>query len=1024
MALFNWICTCIFFLLVSVIHIQAQSKYCYVDNTRPIVEENNPPGLVVVNITKAPDVTVRIDSTFQDHDWFEINGTQLILKKSVDYENNSVLIVNLQCLKGGMEIADLLITVQIENLNDNPPVFKETNITVNVNEDTKVSTTIVPQANVTATDADGDVISYSLTGRPPEAIDYFNIQGINNPQISLLKVLDYEKINFAELILYAMDGKANESGTHTAFATINIHIIPADLRPPWFQPCTFTAGGKLCINLGYTGKVNISENATEPLILQPGPLYAIDGDKYLNEKIVYDLVEGNDNDTFSINNITGNITMNKPVNILKTFMLHVMASQFNNPFKYSQTTVQIKVVYKNDYEPYFEKTNYTGTVSVGLPVPSPVMESGTLSTPLKIFAVDKDFADEINPNIEYKIQNSTDFSVTADGFLLTAKVLNLASTITLLAIAYDKEALQEASTLIIIDVTPLTSTTILPTTVTTTSMAPTTTTTTTTTAAPVTSGLGTTISKPSSTHLPPGTTSSLPTVPPGSTKSTTPPDSTSSNAGITGITGKPVTSTKPGSNTPPFVTTVKPPIITSNASSQTTNSLVTGISQTTAGTVKSTIQTPSQSGATKHSTTVISTIRTISPTSSSTETTKPSLPSVSSATDGTGQATATTSQYGTTKPPIPGIKTTAVQSTTPMSSQSKTTKPPTAQATSASSGTTQSTNPISKPTAEGITPIITPTSSKVSRPSTQKTTIPLATESHRPSEPIITPISSKVTRPSTQKTTILLATESHRPSEPETSQVSPTSLTAGVCNMYRAEDMAALGATLGCLLAISLVLLGMISYKHYIQPMKHKHGEYDVKSIDGFTNYNYQTDEKPNPDEKDDTSQASVVSENDDNIVTQEQQGTPPPAEKAVESSQASAAPDALEEGEENDEETDNEKEVRSILTKDRKVADDGYKAVWFKEDIDPEAKDDVVMIEEDSDVERNRDGSDGDNEDGDRDDDVRESDDSNEGDNNDNDHGQGSSDVSFIPGRAWISRSDLTASQSHEDTEERDIFL
>lgn len=40
----------------------------------------------------------------------------------------------------------------------------------------------------------------------------------------------------------------------------------------------------------------------------------------------------------------------------------------------------------------------------------------------------------------------------------------------------------------------------------------------------------------------------------------------------------------------------------------------------------------------------------------------------------------------------------------------------------------------------------------------------------------------------------------------------------------------------------------------------------------------------------------------------------------------------------------DKEKEVRPILTKGRRQ-DDGYKSVWFKEDIDPEAKEEVVII-------------------------------------------------------------------------------
>ncbi|XP_037622865.1 cadherin-related family member 5 [Sebastes umbrosus] len=40
----------------------------------------------------------------------------------------------------------------------------------------------------------------------------------------------------------------------------------------------------------------------------------------------------------------------------------------------------------------------------------------------------------------------------------------------------------------------------------------------------------------------------------------------------------------------------------------------------------------------------------------------------------------------------------------------------------------------------------------------------------------------------------------------------------------------------------------------------------------------------------------------------------------------------------------DNEKEVKPILTKERRM-DEGYKSVWFKEDIDPDAKEEVVII-------------------------------------------------------------------------------
>lgn len=40
----------------------------------------------------------------------------------------------------------------------------------------------------------------------------------------------------------------------------------------------------------------------------------------------------------------------------------------------------------------------------------------------------------------------------------------------------------------------------------------------------------------------------------------------------------------------------------------------------------------------------------------------------------------------------------------------------------------------------------------------------------------------------------------------------------------------------------------------------------------------------------------------------------------------------------------DSEKEVKPILTKERRM-EEGYKSVWFKEDIDPNAKEEVVII-------------------------------------------------------------------------------
>ncbi|XP_020639734.3 cadherin-related family member 5 [Pogona vitticeps] len=995
MALLIRFCTCMLLLLVSVLQAQGQHEDCSVVNNNPSIKENNDPGVVVTNITTAAGITVTIDPTM-DYKWFEINGSQLILKDSVDYENTTVLIVQLNCwsVDMGTTVNNLIVVLTIENVNDNVPVFKETNITVHISEDTKVNTVVVPQANVTATDADGDIIFYNLTGNTTE-LEYFNIQGINNPQIVLYKALDYETINFMEFILYAMDGNNSATALHTATAEITIHILQADRRPPWFQPCTLTVGHIVCINHGYTGKVNISERMTEPVILKPGPLYAIDGDRDLNATIVYDIVDGNENNTFFISKYTGNITMNKTVDILKTFTLYVVASQENNPFRYSQTTVEIEVVHRNYHKPYFN-TSYSGTISVQSPVSSIVMEAGNPSVPIMIFAVDEDFPPHgFNPDIQYKIQNSSAFRVTSDGFLLTTEVLKVASTVMLWAIAEDKVTLEEASTVIAVDVTPLAAATTPATTTSTTTTATITSSISSTTAFSANKGTGTTTSRPSSSSssLPPGINSTLPIASSGSTKSTTPLTVTTKTADIMGTTGKPLTVTS-GSVISPFITTMKLPIITVNTSQpQTTTSPITGISQLppvvkpTTGTIKSTAQ-PSQSGTTNSSSTIVSgtasgTAHSTSLSSSETRTTKSPIPTTSRNT----QSTAQTFQSGTTRPSTIGLSTTSsrtVSFTSLSSSETRTTKSPiptTSRNTKSTAQTFQSGTTRPSTTGLSTTPSRTVSFTSLSSSEIQTTKSP-------------TPDENPTTSHKTQSTV-------------GTNQNETSSITGGTVPYDEyVRNMAALGGTLGSLLVIAVVLLGVISYKYY--KMKHTPGEDNSKSVQGFSNAMFGHDEKLNSDRKDDKLPLSAK-------VAGDNPGPPSPPEDPEESSHTSSAPEAIAETEEENEGLDNEKEVRSILTKERRVADDGYKAVWFKKDIDPEAKDDVVVIDEDSEVEQRRNESDSDNAD------DRDGSGDDDDDDEDNDSGRGGSDVSVVMGRAQLPE---TINDVLEDGEASDIYF
>ncbi|NXC59197.1 CDHR5 protein, partial [Aleadryas rufinucha] len=289
----------------------------------------------------------------------------------------------------------LEILVTILNENDNSPVFAQPNLTRDVPEDTEVGTAIVAREELSATDADLDTIYYELTTTAQDTDGYFAIRGVNNPEIYLQKALDYDKFNSATLLLYARDRPVTSPDhTYTATATITIVIKQSDTRAPWFLPCSYLhSDTSVCISSPYSGRVNISEMSTDPLLLEPGPIYAIDPDYTISDRILYSIVGGNTDGVFSVDADTGNLTMTKIVTSPDSFLLQVMATQASNIRRYSVATVEIKVINKSNYPPYFEKGVYNGTVFVGLPQRSFVYQAGDPSTPLVITAMDMDFPD-------------------------------------------------------------------------------------------------------------------------------------------------------------------------------------------------------------------------------------------------------------------------------------------------------------------------------------------------------------------------------------------------------------------------------------------------------------------------------------------------------------------------------------------------------------------------------------------------------------------------------------------------------
>ncbi|XP_055778323.1 cadherin-related family member 5 isoform X2 [Salvelinus fontinalis] len=192
----------------------------------------------------------------------------------------------------------------------------------------------------------------------------------------------------------------------------------------------------------------------------------------------------------------------------------------------------------------------------------------------------------------------------------------------------------------------------------------------------------------------------------------------------------------------------------------------------------------------------------------------------------------------------------------------------------------------------------------------------------------------------------------------------------GAPSGYGPGDMAALGASLAVLLVISMVVIGLLIFR--IQKGKtdwRKLSEANIfrsslgkgpgglKNGVQYTNEGFQNDGDTN----------SVGSKGPEEMDGKRSIGNGVTSRAVEETVMKVSAPLysnlLLDTGSlAGSDKADSEKEVKPILTKERRV-EEGYKSVWFKEDIDPNAKEEVVIIPDNGEREGDDDDDDDDDE-------------------------------------------------------------
>ena len=317
---------------------------------------------------------------------------ELVLKATVDYETKSQYRFTATVSDGvnnGDNTAN--ITVNILDVNDNAPFFNQPNCySAAVLESTSTGSSV---AAVFASDLDTGAnkqVKYSLL--QDSACSNFVVNSTNGV-ITLVTQLDYESRSEHYCIITASDAgvPSLSSKTCVKFTVININD-----NKPIFNPAQY----------------NITILESKPVGSFVVRTIASDNDP--NNVLIYTIQSGNTGNSFSINPLSGVITIQNPLDYenTKNYSLAISAVDNQTPQEVSNPNamVYITVLEVNDNKPTFLENKYEKTIPEN---------TGVGTSILQVNASDNDHGILTNKFIFIALENTDDFIINPSTGIIT-----------------------------------------------------------------------------------------------------------------------------------------------------------------------------------------------------------------------------------------------------------------------------------------------------------------------------------------------------------------------------------------------------------------------------------------------------------------------------------------------------------------------------------------------------------------------------------------------------------------------------
>ncbi|XP_061858759.1 protocadherin gamma-A6-like [Colius striatus] len=270
---------------------------------------------------------------------------ELVLAKELDREEATFHDLILKAIDGGepSRTGTAQIRVMVLDVNDNAPMFSQSEYMVHVPEDVPVGSTIV---TVTAADADDGLngnVKYSLKKITEKASQIFNLDSASGV-ITLLQRLNFEERESFELEVQARDGGGLFDTAKVAIAVTDVNDNAPEL--------TVTSQLRA-----------ISEDAPRGTVV--ALLHVQDRDSGANGAVRCSLNEGV---PFSLESLQGSyyrVVTSRELDReeVPEYNVTVRAADGGSPALRSSAVLALRVLDVNDNAPVFEQARYSGRVS-------------------------------------------------------------------------------------------------------------------------------------------------------------------------------------------------------------------------------------------------------------------------------------------------------------------------------------------------------------------------------------------------------------------------------------------------------------------------------------------------------------------------------------------------------------------------------------------------------------------------------------------------------------------------------------